>query len=269
MTIPALANLDSPFTGHPAPDAQRDICGVNVTAMTGLEAVEALAQRLDQRVYTPVGFVNAHCVNIAAHNAEYRTAIADFMLLPDGIGIDIGSRLLFGQAFPENLNGTDFVPFLLASLTRPVRVALIGSAEGIAERAAAAFARDNPRHSFVPIASGYFAEGSETDDILARLKAARVDIVLVALGVPRQEMFIARHIGPQHAVLAIAVGALLDFMAGKVPRAPPIVRRLRLEWAYRLAVEPRRLWRRYVIGNPRFMLHVVAERRRRGRDVRL
>jgi exopolysaccharide biosynthesis WecB/TagA/CpsF family protein len=266
MTIPALANLDSPLAGHLDPEAQRDICGVNVTAMTGVEAVQALADRLERRIHTPVGFVNAHCINTAMQQADYRAAIADFLLLPDGIGIDIGSRVLFGEAFPENLNGTDFVPYLLASLARPVRVALIGASEGIAERAAEAFARDNPRHTFLPIASGYFTEGAETELMLAKLKAARADIVLVALGVPRQELFIARHVGPQHAVLAIGVGALLDFMAGKVPRAPLVVRRLRLEWAYRLAIEPRRLWRRYVIGNPRFLLHIFAERRRRGVD---
>ena len=265
--IAAAAILPEPLIDdrQPLPIHPRRIGGVDVMVATAEEAVRVLGDRLDQRIYTPVGFVNAHCVNVAADDPAYRLALADFLLLPDGIGIDLGSRLLFGTAFPENLNGTDFVPLLLRSIERPLRVALIGAAEGIVERAAAGFAIQHPRHSFLPIASGFFAKGAQTEDVLARLRAAKADIVLVALGVPRQELFIAKHLDGRHAVLAIGVGALLDFTAGKVPRAPKLLRRLRLEWAYRLAVEPRRMWRRYVIGNPRFMLRILAERRRAGR----
>lgn len=264
--IAALAALPEPSVDNgPAVLTQRCVCGVDILVATANEAARLLGERLDRRLYTPVGFVNAHCVNIAVDDPAYRAALSDFLLLPDGIGVDLGSRLLFGVAFPENLNGTDFVPFLLAALDRPVRVALVGAAPGIVERAAAAFALAHPRHTFLPVANGYFAEGPETELMLARLRAAKADIVLVALGVPRQELFIAKHLDGRHAVLAIGVGALLDFTAGKVPRAPKLLRRLRLEWAYRLAVEPRRMWRRYVIGNPRFMLRILAERRRAGR----
>ena len=82
----------------------------------------------------------------------------------------------------------------------------------------------------------------------------------MALGVPRQERFIAEALSPGDVRLAIGVGALLDFIAGKVPRAPAPVRRFRLEWAYRLAIEPRRLAGRYLLGNPLFLARIVRQK---------
>lgn len=263
-----LAELAPSSSPTDLPERRR-IGGVDILAAKSDAAARLLGERLEAKLYTPVGFANAHCLNLAADDATFRSALEEFLLLPDGVGVDLASRLLFGGSFPDNLNGTDFVPSLLASLDRPVRVALIGAAEGIVERAALAFAAAHPRHVFLPVAHGFVPEGPETELMLARLRAARADIVLVALGMPRQEMFIARHLTPRHATLAIAVGALLDFTAGEVPRAPPAVRRLRLEWVYRLLIEPSRLWRRYLLGNPRFMLRILAERRtaRRRRSV--
>lgn len=240
----------------------RLIAGLRVTVATAESAAATLEARLDGGIPTALAFLNAHCVNLAFESAEYRKSLDGFMILPDGIGVDLASLALHGSHFPENLNGTDFVPFLLSRLARPLRVALIGAAPGIVERAADAFAKQAPHHTYLPIAHGYFAAGAETEAVLSRLRAARADIVLVALGVPTQELFIARHIGGREATVAIAVGALLDFMAGKVPRAPRVMRNLRLEWVYRLMMEPRRLWRRYLLGNPRFILHILAERRR-------
>ena len=80
------------------------------------------------------------------------------------------------------------------------------------------------------------------------------------MGVPRQELWIARHIDARHCTLPIAVGALLDFLSGTVPRAPLWMRQLRLEWLFRLWVEPGRLWRRYVVGNPLFLLRVIRQK---------
>jgi exopolysaccharide biosynthesis WecB/TagA/CpsF family protein len=96
---------------------------------------------------------------------------------------------------------------------------------------------------------------------LALLKGQPVDLLLVAFGNPRQEIWIAERITHEHAHLAIGVGALFDFLAGEVQRAPRWLRAARLEWAYRLMLEPARLWRRYVLGNPAFLLRVLRQKR--------
>ena len=77
---------------------------------------------------------------------------------------------------------------------------------------------------------------------------------------PRQERFIAATLGPRHCTVAAGIGALFDFVAGEVQRAPELLRRLRLEWVYRLWLEPGRLWRRYVLGNPVFLLRMLRIR---------
>lgn len=111
-------------------------------------------------------------------------------------------------------------------------------------------------------ADGFSGAGPEA--IASQAAAARPDIVLVALGNPLQEEWIAAHAGPTGAALTIGVGALFDFLAGAVPRAPPPMRRLRLEWLYRWAQEPGRLRRRYTLGMARFFRLVL--RQARGRD---
>lgn len=80
------------------------------------------------------------------------------------------------------------------------------------------------------------------------------------MGVPRQELWIARNLTEKHCTLPIAVGALLDFLSGAVPRAPGWMRRMRLEWLFRLIVEPGRLWRRYIVGNPLFLARVLRQK---------
>ena len=100
------------------------------------------------------------------------------------------------------------------------------------------------------------------DAAIAAVNACRPDILLVALGVPRQELWLAKHRDELHCGAAIAVGGLLDFVSGRIPRAPAWLRRCGLEWTYRLYQEPVRLFRRYVLGNPAFVLRVLLSRLR-------
>jgi exopolysaccharide biosynthesis WecB/TagA/CpsF family protein len=233
----------------------RDILGVVVTDMSRAEARHTLHQAIVAGRHLKLAFCNAHTVNVATADATFRDALRRFVVLPDGHGVDIASRWLYGRPFSANLNGTDLVPNLLLSAPRPLRVAMIGGRPGVAERAALAIASRDDRHRIGPVLHG-FATSDEQAGWLAELAAAPVDIVLVAMGNPRQELWIGDYLSPRHCALAIGVGALFDFLAGEVPRAPQAIRRYRLEWAYRFTQEPQRLFRRYIVGNPVFLLRV-------------
>jgi exopolysaccharide biosynthesis WecB/TagA/CpsF family protein len=230
---------------------QRDILGVQVVAIDRASAFDLLAQRISARRFTKVGFLNAFSANVANENDAFRAAMADFLVLPDGFGVDIASKALYGAQFPENLNGTDFVPALIQHLPGTLTIGLIGSVRDNVEAAADRLARMAPQHHFEVISDGFFDQAGEAG-ILARLKHTPVDILLVAMGVPRQEFWIER-LSNCHTTLAIAVGALFDFLSGAVPRAPQWMRGARLEWLFRLIIEPRRLWARYIVGNPLFL----------------
>ncbi len=239
--------------------AVKAILGVRVASVGWNEAIALLLRLLQARRFTKVGFLNAHCANLAASDPAFAAALGDFLVLPDGIGVDLGAQVLTGAPFPANLNGTDFVPALLLASPRPLTVALLGATRANVEGAAGTLERLVPRHRFVVIHDGYFSPREEPQ-VVASIAALRPDILLVAMGVPRQELWIARNIDRRHCTMPIAVGALFDFLSGAVPRAPLWMRRLRLEWLFRLAVEPGRMWRRYILGNPLFMWRVLRRK---------
>jgi exopolysaccharide biosynthesis WecB/TagA/CpsF family protein len=239
--------------------APRVIGAVRIDGLREDQALAHLQAAMAEGRHVKLGFCNAHMVNLAAGDEALRGALAAFLILPDGIGVDIGARILHGGPFPANLNGTDFIPRLIASAPQPLSIGLVGARPGVAEKAAAALARLDGRHRITALSDGFFdAAGQER--LLAGLAAKPVDLLLVAFGNPRQEIWIASRIGPQHAHVAAGVGALFDFLAGEVPRAPEAMRQFRLEWLYRLAQEPGRLWRRYVLGNPAFLIRVLRQK---------
>ena len=240
-------------------DTLKTILGISVLAIRWNDAIVLLNRLIAERRFTKVSFLNAHNANIAYTDPVFAEALDDFLILPDGIGVDLAAKLLYGAPFPDNLNGTDFVPAFLQASTTPLTVGLLGATRVNAEAASVKLAALAVQHSFVVIHDGYFPASQESE-IVDRIAALRPDVLLVAMGVPRQELWIERHIDARHCTLPIAVGALLDFLSGSVPRAPLWMRRLRLEWLFRLAVEPGRLWRRYVVGNPLFLLRVVRQK---------
>lgn len=242
----------------PSPDVLR-IAGIQTANLTSKEAIERVARSLQAGTLLKLAFLNAHCVNVSRRDADYRERLSRFLVLPDGVGVDLAARLLYHTEFRENLNGTDFVPRLLGALPGPLTIALVGGAPGVARRAAARLSSDVPLHRFVAVSDGFFG-ADQRNAMLADLADAHADIVLVAMGVPVQEQFIDEHLSLRHARVAIGVGALFDFLAGNVSRAPRLVRDLRMEWAYRLALEPSRLWRRYVLGNPLFLLGILRDK---------
>jgi exopolysaccharide biosynthesis WecB/TagA/CpsF family protein len=245
--------------GAPPEPSRRDIAGVPVAAMTRDEALALIEHAFDGGRHLHLAYCNANLVNIAARDAALRERLAGFLILPDGIGVDIASRLLYGAPFPANLNGTDFTPTILAARKQRLRVMLLGGRPGVAERAAARLRTDYPQHRFSVLSHGFFGPDEEAA-LLARLAHERPDLLLVAFGNPRQEQWIADHIDARHCAVAAGIGALFDFLAGEVARAPETFRVLRIEWTYRLWLEPRRLWRRYVVGNPAFLLRVLRQK---------
>jgi exopolysaccharide biosynthesis WecB/TagA/CpsF family protein len=242
----------------------RNILGIAVATLGWDAALDLLGRLLAEKRFTKVSFLNAHNANIACTDAEFALALDDFLVLPDGIGVDMASKLLYGEPFPANLNGTDFIPALLVAEKRPLTIGLLGAKRVNAERAAAKLTELAPQHHFEVIHDGYFS-AVEEPHILKRIAALKPDIVLVAMGVPRQELWIARNLNSDFCTLPVAVGALLDFMSGSVPRAPLVVRKLRMEWVFRLVIEPGRLWRRYILGNPVFLWRVFRQKLRLSR----
>lgn len=236
----------------------RTILDVPVQVRSFDEAVKLIDARYETRERVAVAFANAHTLNVAAAHPEFRLALQNAIVLNDGIGVDIASRILYGSRFPENLNGTDFSPNYLRKTRHRYRLFLLGATPGTAEHAARRLAALCPRHKIVGCHHGHF-DPEKVSEITDLIRRSGANVLLVAMGNPKQELFIHNHLAETGCVLGIGVGALFDFLAGNVPRATPWVQKRRLEWVYRLAQEPRRLAGRYLVGNPLFLARIMKQ----------
>jgi alpha-1,3-mannosyltransferase len=237
---------------------KRLIGPVEVAVARSAAATDAVLSAMRSRTPLLVAFCNAHTVNLARNDNQLRQSLMSALVLNDGVGLDLASRVLYGTAFPENLNGTDFCPSLLGASGGKARVFLLGGELGIAERASKEILRRYPDVKIAGTRHGFFDPAS-SEQILQDARSADANILLVGMGQPKQEIWAARHYS-QFAGPVVCVGALLDFLAGRFPRAPKLVRQLRLEWAFRLVKEPIRLARRYLIGNLTFIFYVLADK---------
>lgn len=237
--------------------------GVPINPLTMVEAVDAVEDLVRAgrggAVFTP----NVNHVVLCQQNARLREAYERVSLsLADGMPVVWGARAL-GYPVPEKVSGSDFVtPLLGRAAARGWRVVLLGGAEGIGARAAAHMIERHPAlHVVATLAPVIDLElpAHRRAHVVAALKAARPHLVLVALGAPKQELSIDEVRDVLAPAVLLGVGATLDFFAGAIPRAPGWMSRSGLEWLYRLSREPRRLWRRYLVRDPKFLGILLSE----------
>jgi exopolysaccharide biosynthesis WecB/TagA/CpsF family protein len=211
-------------------------------------------------------FLNAHGCNFTFHDRAYVRALENATwVVNDGVGMDIAA-MLQGRSFTENLNGSDLVDegdFLRQCAGHGIRVFLLGARQATLDLAVQRYKERFPGLMIAGSHHGYF---DHLDDacslpIVGRINRTGAEVLLVGLGNPLQEIWLDRYRSRLTCRIALACGGSLDQVAGVVPRAPRGWIRLRLEWLYRLGQEPRRLWRRYLIGNALFLVRVVSGRR--------
>ncbi len=179
------------------------------------------------------------------------------LIVPDGIGVVLAMRL-FGVKGQQRVTGVDLVENLLTKLqSAGLRIYLLGGEPGIAEAATRQISCRWPGVRVTGFTHGYFSP-DQNQEVIYYINQARPDLLLVGMGVPRQEVWLANNWGALEVPLGIGVGGLLDLWAGKTSRAPEGIRRVGLEWAYRATRAPERLWRLRVL--PNFIRMVCKER---------
>ncbi|MBF1695777.1 MAG: WecB/TagA/CpsF family glycosyltransferase, partial [Selenomonas sp.] len=183
---------------------------------------------------------------------------ASTLVVPDGAGTVWAARHL-GHAMPERVAGYDLAQELLRCAPAEGRcVYFFGSAPGVAEKAKAKAEQLYPGIEIVGVRNGFFSP-ADNAAIIAEIRAARPDLLLVALGVPKQEKWIAAHLAELDVPVAIGVGGTLDVMAGVMKRAPHWMQKAKLEWLFRGLMQPKRAGR--LLALPKFVLKVHASRK--------
>ena len=212
-----------------------------------------------------IAFINADCVNklCSPSGVEYRRALDGFdQLYADGVGMRVAAKLQ-GQEFVDNVNGTDLFPMLAKELhLRRRRVFLLGGKPGVAEKLTRYLEINFPDL----IVAGHhhgFLTGESSEKVVDKINRSSSDVVLVAMGAPTQEIWINEYKSKMTCRLLIGVGGLFDFYSGDVSRAPLWLRKLSLEWVWRLLVQPKHKAKRYLIGNPVFLFRAWCNARQK------
>ncbi|NMC33138.1 MAG: WecB/TagA/CpsF family glycosyltransferase [Veillonellaceae bacterium] len=235
-------------------DSRVNILGIMVDRVTMPEALARLDDYIRQRRPRLVVTANAEMVMLAQKDRHLREILnsAD-LVLADGAGVVWAAGKL-GPGVPERVAGFDLTQELLArAATAKYRIFWLGSAPGIAEAAAKIAAERHPGFITVGIHDGYFAADDRT--VIQTVRDARPDILLCALGVPKQEKWLRKYLPGLQVPVSIGIGGTFDVMAGKVQRAPLWMQKAGLEWSYRLLRQPSRLIR--MLALPQFVLRVL------------
>lgn len=244
------------------------IFGVRVHNASMNDAVNWMYDGLEKNLRTTVGFVNTDCLNKAFNNDDYHHTLNHLdRVFPDGIGVRMAVQM-HGQGVADNVNGTDLFPMLCERLAGTRHsLFLLGAKPGIAEATADNMKLRYPELKIAGTRDGYFT-ADEEQDVINQINESGANVLLVALGAPRQENWIKQNHKLLEPGLMMGVGGLFDFYSGRISRAPVWVREIGLEWVWRLMQEPRRMWQRYLVGNFTFLYRVWREKTRNGSVLR-
>ena len=234
-----------------------DVLGVGFDSLTMEQAVKRAQEEIEKREGRYMVTPNPEIVWLCRKDEALRRIVAEAALtLPDGVGITLGAKIL-GRPLAARLPGIDVITCLLTEMAqRAQSVFLYGAKPGIAERAAENLTAKHPGLQIAGTADGYTEDGP----VIEKIQALAPDLLLVCIGAPRQEKWMAAHRGKLNAGFMAGLGGALDVFSGEVRRAPKAWQKLGLEWLYRLIREPRRIGR--MLRLPLFVCAVIGQRLR-------
>jgi N-acetylglucosaminyldiphosphoundecaprenol N-acetyl-beta-D-mannosaminyltransferase len=242
-----------------------NVLGVDVDPVTVAELHANILDFVRGEGHALILHANVYGLNLCYRDPELRSFFneAASLVFCDGAGIMLAARML-GERIPERITYADWAWQLAAFAEREgLSLFLLGARPGVAESAVARLKEQYPNLKIAGVHHGYFdqtAGASENEVVLAEINAARADVLLVGFGMPLQERWLMRNWSRIDARVALTGGAVFDYVSGELKRGPRILTDNGFEWLARLLIEPGRLWRRYVIGNPLFLLRVLRQR---------
>lgn len=235
-----------------------DVLGVKIDRLNTRQVIEKLEEFISSGKSHQVVYINVDCINRCFFDKRYGKIVEEADLVyPDGMGVAWASKLTH-TPLPERVNAGDFLPQLChICVHKGYRIYLLGGQGWVVRKAAENLCREFPGLHIVGTHHGFF-QTEEEGDIIEDINHSGAHILLVGLGVPTQEKWIRRNLDKLKPAVCWGVGGLFDYYSLRIRRAPVFLRRIGLEWAFRLLLEPKRLWRRYMVGNFIFLLRLFA-----------
>lgn len=239
---------------------QFELLGVRVACSDKAEILSQVIDWATSPTQRMVTYINAHCLNLAARDIQYRAILnqAD-LVYSDGIGVVWAGRLL-GSPRMYKVTGRDWIDALCAQAVRhQLSLFLLAGKPGVAQKACDTLVARWPGLNITGVCDGYFEEKSE-NECLNDIRHQSPHMTLVGMGVPLQEKWIANHRAEIASPVVWAVGALFDYVIGAEASVPTWMERLGLEWLWRLWIDPRGKWKRYLVGNPLFVARILRQK---------
>lgn len=240
------------------------VCNIPIDCLSMREAVESIGVLMEKRIKSLVVTPNVdHIVKLQKDNLLRQIYAEAALVLPDGMPIVWASRF-FGMPLKEKVSGSDLVPRVCEmAADRGYKVFLLGGRPGAAEKAKKNLSRAYPAIKIAGVYSpplGFEHDAEERQKIVKMINDSGAEILLVGLGVPKQERWIHENQDELNAILCIGVGITIEIMAGVIKRAPMWMQNSGLEWFWRLLMEPKRLWKRYLIDDMAFIPLVIRQK---------
>lgn len=260
--VPAVGSGRRGYASH-----RIEVLGVGIDAVTMAQVGHAFGQMIESSRPHLVFNVNVDICMQARRDAELAAILhAADLVLVDGTPMVWAARLL-GTPLPERVSGSDFLPWFCGIAAESgYRLFFLGAGPGVAQRAKEAVEELLPDLSIVGTYSppyGFEHNDEENRRIVELVRRASPDVLFVAFGAPKEQKWLYRFRDDLGVPVAMGVGSSFDYLAGRLKRAPRWIQALGLEWIYRLAQEPKRLWRRYLLSDPPFIFYLLLDFARR------
>lgn len=236
-----------------------EIFGVPFFNGTEDQVFASLQRALIENRRCRIGFVNAHYLNLAYEDERYKKHLIEGfdLLLPDGVGVRIALRFTNDRLI-QNLNGTDLFPKILDwAQENHLSFFYLGAKPGVLEDMCDKLKMRNPGIQIMGIQNGYY---ENEDQVVHQINDSGAHILVVGMGAPYQERFVFERQANLKCPFVFAMGGVFDFYSERVKRAPKWMRKAGLEWLFRLMGDPFRLFKRYVIGNPKFLWRILCKK---------
>lgn len=237
---------------------KKHLFSIPIASVTLRELPNILQDLINKKGQKTVFYINAHCINLAQNDEQYKTILqkAD-LVYSGGIGPIWASKIL-GKPLKDRTPTPDFIDSVFSLCQKNEwTIYLLGSEENVVKHTAHILSQKYPK-IIVGLHNGYFS-AKEEKKLITEINTKKPFILLVGMGSPKQEKWIEKHKHELNVSVFWAVGALFDVISQKVKRAPKWMQVIGLEWLYRLLQEPHRLWKRYLIGNMQFLRNIIKE----------
>jgi N-acetylglucosaminyldiphosphoundecaprenol N-acetyl-beta-D-mannosaminyltransferase len=241
-----------------------NLLGVHINDFSLPEILSFIVQTIQSGNRAIIAYVNIFTINIAYHDRRFRDFLNEAdLVFCDGFGVKWATRII-GKGIQYRYTPPDWIDDLFkVCLDNSLKLYILGARPGVAEKVKEIFLSKYPGLFIVGVHHGYFNKtinNPENKMVIQDINEKKPDILIVGFGMPVQEYWISDNWSQLQVPVVIPGGALIDYMAGVVPRAPHWMTDHGLEWLGRLIIEPRRLWKRYLLGNPIFLWRVLLQR---------